>query len=151
VIETRGRHGSFRRSIQGKKHSKVDLGSQATSVLAEAIAALRETGLTDSEIRNAFTSVMKVQHDSQLDSVLIAVTFATQIFLLAYYLPRRRRTYQELISHSLPPAEYRACIRSHQDRMARTLVVLQGIQRLIGVAAVLFSALASSAPDDTFE
>ena len=60
VIETRGRHGSFVHQ-QGRKHSKIDLGSQAISVLAGAIASLRDTGLTDSEIRNAFTSVMKLQ------------------------------------------------------------------------------------------
>jgi GntR family transcriptional regulator len=58
VIETRGRKGSFVH-LNGKKHSKLDLGSQATSVLAQSVAALREAGLTDSEIRNAFTSVMK--------------------------------------------------------------------------------------------
>jgi GntR family transcriptional regulator len=58
VIETRGRKGSFVH-LNGKKHSKVDLGSQATSVLAQSVALLRETGLTDSEIRNAFASVMK--------------------------------------------------------------------------------------------
>ena len=58
VIETRGRKGSFVH-LNGKKHSKVDLGSQAMSVLAQSVASLRETGLTDSEIRNAFASVMK--------------------------------------------------------------------------------------------
>jgi GntR family transcriptional regulator len=58
VIETRGRKGSFVH-LNGKKHSKVDLGSQATAVLAQSVALLRETGLTDSEIRNAFTCVMK--------------------------------------------------------------------------------------------
>lgn len=58
VIETRGRKGSFVH-LHGKKHSKVDLGSQANSVLAQSVALLRETGLTDSEIRNAFASVMK--------------------------------------------------------------------------------------------
>ena len=59
VIETRGRHGSVVHR-DGKKHSKVDLGSQATTVLTETIASLRETGLTDSEIRIAFANVMKV-------------------------------------------------------------------------------------------
>ena len=59
VIETRGRLGSFVHQ-DGKKHSKVDLGSQATTVLTEAIASLRDTGLTDSEIRIAFANVMKV-------------------------------------------------------------------------------------------
>jgi GntR family transcriptional regulator len=60
VIETRGRLGSVVHQ-QGRRHSKVDLGSQATTLLAEAIAALRGTGLTDSEIRIAFASVMKEQ------------------------------------------------------------------------------------------
>jgi GntR family transcriptional regulator len=58
VIETRGRKGSFVHA-NGKKHSKVDLGSQAISVLAQSVALLREAGLTDSEIRNAFAGVMK--------------------------------------------------------------------------------------------
>jgi GntR family transcriptional regulator len=58
VIETRGRKGSFVHQ-NGRKHSKIDLGSQATSVLAQSVALLRDTGLTDSEIRNAFASVMK--------------------------------------------------------------------------------------------
>jgi GntR family transcriptional regulator len=58
VIETRGRRGSFVHR-NGRKHSKVDLGFQASSVLAQSVALLRETGLTDSEIRNAFVSVMK--------------------------------------------------------------------------------------------
>jgi GntR family transcriptional regulator len=58
VIETRGRHGSFVHA-EGRKRSKVDLGSQATSTLSEAISALRENGLTDSEIRIAFAAVMR--------------------------------------------------------------------------------------------
>jgi len=59
VIETRGRRGSFVHR-DGRRRSKVDLGSTATSVLSTAIASLRETGLTDAEIRGAFTGVMKV-------------------------------------------------------------------------------------------
>src|SRR5262245_47363699 len=58
VIETRGRHGSFVH-VEGKKHSKVDLGSQATTVLGGAIKRLRETGLTDSEIRMTFAAIMR--------------------------------------------------------------------------------------------
>ena len=58
VIETRGRHGSVVHA-EGKKRSRVDLGSQAASTLTEAIATLRETGLTDSEIRIAFAAVMR--------------------------------------------------------------------------------------------
>ena len=58
VIETRGRHGSFVHR-EGRKHSKVELSSQAVPVLAEAVAALRRVGLTDSEIRIAFASVMR--------------------------------------------------------------------------------------------
>jgi GntR family transcriptional regulator len=58
VIETRGRHGSFVHA-DGKKHSRVDLGLRATSMLGEAITALRDTGLTDSEIRIAFAALMR--------------------------------------------------------------------------------------------
>jgi GntR family transcriptional regulator len=59
VIETRGRHGSFVHR-DGKRHSMVDRGSQATAALTEVIASLRGTGLTDSEIRIAFANIMKV-------------------------------------------------------------------------------------------
>jgi GntR family transcriptional regulator len=58
VIETRGRMGSFVHR-DARKHSKINLGAQATTVLTEAITRLRDTGLTDSEIRNAFTSAMR--------------------------------------------------------------------------------------------
>jgi GntR family transcriptional regulator len=57
VIET-GPRGSFVHR-DGKKHSKVDLGAEAVSALAQTVASLREKGLTDSEIRNAFVVVMK--------------------------------------------------------------------------------------------
>jgi GntR family transcriptional regulator len=60
LIETRGRYGSFIHR-DGKKHVAVDRGLQATTALTEVIASLRETGLTDSEIRIAFANVLKVQ------------------------------------------------------------------------------------------
>jgi hypothetical protein len=40
-------------------HSKVDLASKAKSALSQSIAGLRALGLTDSEIRIAFTQVMR--------------------------------------------------------------------------------------------
>jgi GntR family transcriptional regulator len=58
VIDTRGRAGSFVHR-EGRKHSRVNLAAQATGVLAAAIAKLRGSGLTDSEIRIAFTGVMR--------------------------------------------------------------------------------------------
>jgi GntR family transcriptional regulator len=58
VIQTRGRHGSFIHR-DGKRHSRVDRGLQASTALTELIGSLRETGLTDSEIRIAFANVMK--------------------------------------------------------------------------------------------
>src|SRR5689334_2860450 len=48
VIET-GPRGSFVHR-EGRKHSKIDRGAQAVSALAQLIAALRDKGLTDSEI-----------------------------------------------------------------------------------------------------
>jgi GntR family transcriptional regulator len=59
VIETRGRFGSAVHR-EGKKHSTVDRGLQASTALTKLVASLRETGLTDSEIRIAFANVMKV-------------------------------------------------------------------------------------------
>ncbi len=58
VIETRGSKGSFIHH-DGRKHSKVDVCAQAAPVMAQTVAGLRALGLTDSEIRNAFASVMK--------------------------------------------------------------------------------------------
>lgn len=58
VIETRGRAGSFVHR-EGRRHARVNLADQATLVLTDAISRLRDTGLTDSEIRIAFASVMR--------------------------------------------------------------------------------------------
>jgi GntR family transcriptional regulator len=60
VIETRGGKGSFIHR-EGRKHSRTDISTQAAPLLAQTVAALRALGLTDSEIRNAFASVMRVQ------------------------------------------------------------------------------------------
>ena len=57
LIET-GPRGSFVHR-DGKKHSKVDLGAEAVAALTQVVGALREKGITDSEIRNAFVSVMR--------------------------------------------------------------------------------------------
>ena len=58
VIDARGRRGCFVHQ-DGKKQSKVDLASKAKSVLSHSITGLRALGLTDSEIRIAFTQVMR--------------------------------------------------------------------------------------------
>jgi GntR family transcriptional regulator len=58
VIGTRGAKGSFIHH-HGMKHSKIELGSKAAPMLAQSVAALRAIGLTDSEIRVVFASVMK--------------------------------------------------------------------------------------------
>jgi GntR family transcriptional regulator len=58
VIDARGRRGCFVHR-DGRKHSKVDLASKATVALSQSIAGLRALGLTDSEIRIAFTQVMR--------------------------------------------------------------------------------------------
>jgi hypothetical protein len=86
-----------------------------------------------------------------LDSLLIAATFATQIFLLAYYLPRRRRRHYEMIFACYPQAEYPRLYPVPQERMARTLALLDGIKRLIGVAAVVVLALGFVYAESTFE
>jgi GntR family transcriptional regulator len=58
VIETRGRRGSFVHR-EGRKHSRLDLPAEAATRLADAVSELRDRGLTDSEIRNAFAAVMR--------------------------------------------------------------------------------------------
>lgn len=58
IIQTRGRRGSFIHD-QAAKHSEVRLGEKAWSVLSKAVGSLRNAGLTDSEIRNAFSEAMK--------------------------------------------------------------------------------------------
>lgn len=58
IIETRGRRGSFIHRA-ASEHSKVDLGDKARSVMSDAVQALRDVGLTDSEIRKAFSEAVK--------------------------------------------------------------------------------------------
>jgi GntR family transcriptional regulator len=58
IIETRGRLGSVVRS-DARRATRVDLPGEASATLARAVAELRGKGLTDSEIRIAFTNVMR--------------------------------------------------------------------------------------------
>ena len=57
VIESRGYRGTFVHP-DGQSNSSVDLNEWVTSQLQQTIAAFRESGVTDPEIRNAFNSVM---------------------------------------------------------------------------------------------
>lgn len=88
---------------------------------------------------------------NSFDSVLIAATFATQIFLLAYYLPKRRQRHLELMFTRYPPAEYPRLYPLSAERMARTLVRLRTIQRLAGVAAVFVLLLGFVYASGAFE
>ena len=58
VIQTKGYRGT---SIHGdaKQNSTVDMNDSITIKLNETIKSLRESGATDSEIRIAFSNVMK--------------------------------------------------------------------------------------------
>lgn len=58
VIETRGRSGSFVHA-KGRKHARLDLPATAVATLTDVVSELRDSGLTDSEIRNAFAAVMR--------------------------------------------------------------------------------------------
>ena len=57
VIQTKGYRGTFIHP-EAKANSKIDLNEWVTTKLDETVAALRESGVTDSEIRNAFLTVM---------------------------------------------------------------------------------------------
>ena len=60
IIQTKGYRGT---SIHGdaKKNSTINMNNFITTRLNETIKSLRESGATDSEIRIAFSNVMKNQ------------------------------------------------------------------------------------------
>ena len=60
VIQSRGYRGTFVHP-DGRANSAVDLNAWVTNQLRQTIAALRESGVTDPEIRNAFSNVMNDQ------------------------------------------------------------------------------------------
>ncbi len=57
VVQTKGYRGTFVHP-DAKANSTVDLNAWVTDKLAETISALRESGVTDSEIRIAFGNVI---------------------------------------------------------------------------------------------
>lgn len=57
VVETKGYRGTFVHP-QAEANSTVDLGAWIVKKLSQTIAELRESGVTDSEIRIAFGSVI---------------------------------------------------------------------------------------------
>ena len=61
VIQTKGYRGTFIHP-DAKANSEIDLNEWVTTKLDETVAALRESGVTDSEIRNAFLAVMNSRH-----------------------------------------------------------------------------------------
>ncbi len=58
VIQTKGYRGTFVHP-EAKANSNVDLNAWVMTQLSETIAAFREAGVTDSEIRIAFSNLMK--------------------------------------------------------------------------------------------
>ena len=57
VIQSRGYRGTFVHP-DGRANSSVDLNEWVSNQLKTAIAAFREAGVTDAEIRNAFGNAM---------------------------------------------------------------------------------------------
>lgn len=57
VIETLGRRGTFVHG-QAQANCHVDLEELAVDMLNKCVKSLRDSGLTDSELRNAFSQVM---------------------------------------------------------------------------------------------
>ncbi|MEM7433237.1 MAG: GntR family transcriptional regulator [Pseudomonadota bacterium] len=60
VIQTRGYRGTFVHP-NAKTNSDVDLNDWVTEKLNETIAAFRDSGVTDSEIRIAFNQLMNAR------------------------------------------------------------------------------------------
>lgn len=63
VIQSKGYRGTFIHA-DAKANCNFDLNAIVTSKLSDTIKGLRDTGATDSEIRIAFSNVMKNQHNS---------------------------------------------------------------------------------------
>ena len=61
VIQTRGYRGTFVHP-EAKANCTVDLNKWVTTKLSETIAAFKESGVTDSEIRIAFANVMNTRN-----------------------------------------------------------------------------------------
>ena len=57
IIETKGYRGTFVHP-DAQANCQVDLREWTLSQLGDTVAALREAGVTDSEIRNAFTAAI---------------------------------------------------------------------------------------------
>jgi GntR family transcriptional regulator len=57
VIETLGRRGSVVHQ-NAKANCHIDLEELAVDMLGKCVSSLRDSGLTDSELRNAFTEVI---------------------------------------------------------------------------------------------
>jgi len=62
VIQTRGYRGTFIHP-QARANSKIDLNAWVTTKLEDTIAAFKESGVTDSEIRIAFGNVMSSRNN----------------------------------------------------------------------------------------
>ena len=60
VIETKGYRGTYVHA-RAKANCKINLQEWTRHRLGEAVAELREAGVTDSEIRNAFSGAMSRQ------------------------------------------------------------------------------------------
>jgi len=60
VIQTKGYRGTYIHP-DAKKNSAIDLNEWVLRKLSETIKALKGAGVTDSEIRNAFSTVMNNQ------------------------------------------------------------------------------------------
>jgi GntR family transcriptional regulator len=58
VIVGKGYKGTFIHEL-AKEHCSIDLNAKALSIMTENVGKLQDLGLTDSEIRIAFSTVMK--------------------------------------------------------------------------------------------
>ncbi|PCI72903.1 MAG: GntR family transcriptional regulator [Gammaproteobacteria bacterium] len=61
VIVAKGYKGTFVHD-DAKANSVIDWGEKALSIMDSTVLKLRDAGLTDSEIRLAFTAIMKKNH-----------------------------------------------------------------------------------------
>ncbi len=74
---------------------------------------------------------------SNLQSLLVAIVFASQIIVLSFYVPLRWRRYYALMFERYPPQQYPRLYPVPQAEIERNQAVFGSVQLAVGVAAVI--------------
>ena len=86
------------------------------------------------------------------ETMVIAVVFASQIAVLSFFTPYRRRKIHALMTMSYPPSEYPRLYPVAKERMNRMLAFFKPVHFAIGVGSIvtLFAGLAFAESPEQF-